>query len=142
MTWEKREPVSNLVVLGDDENNIKKTGGLLLAVVKDSKYQNRSNYQIVQKDGTVITLAGSASLNNQIHAEDVGKFLKAEFKGWGKSANGRFKEIEVLIWEGEPTEDMKNWPRFKDAQKKSSQPDPEPAPEPDEDFSGDEDLPF
>lgn len=142
MSWEKREPVSNLVVLGDDENNAKKVGGLLLAVVKDAKYANRSNYQIVQKDGTVSTLAGSASLNNQIHEGDVGKFIKAEFKGWGKSPNGRYKEIEVLIWEGEPTEDMKNWPRFKDAQKKASQPDPEPAPEPDEDFGGDEDLPF
>lgn len=141
MTWEKREPVSNLVVLGDDENNIKKTGGLLLAVVKDSKYQNRSNYQIVQKDGTVITLAGSASLNNQIHAEDVGKFLKAEFKGWGKSANGRFKEIEVLIWEGEPTDEMKNWPRFKDAQKKASQSEPEPEYH-DETEDDDQDLPF
>lgn len=138
MTWEKREPVSNLVVLGDDENNVKKVGGLLLAVVKDAKYENRSNYQLVQKDGEVLTLAGSASLNNQIHATDVGKFLKAEFKGWGRSANGRFKEIEVLIWEGEPTDDMKNWPRFKDAQKKAAEPEPVHHDEPEPD----DDLPF
>lgn len=112
MSWTKREPVSNLIVLGDDEGNVRKVGGLLAAVTQDSMYPNRSNYEIVQKNGDSIILAGSASLGRQIAPGDVGKFVKAEFLGWGKAANGKFKQIEVFLWEGEHNEDMKKWPRF------------------------------
>lgn len=132
MSWEKREPVSNLVVLGDGEGNVKRVGGLLFSVVADGKYPDRNNYRLVQQDGTVLTLAGSASLNNQIHAADVGRFVKCEFMGWGKSANGRFKDINVLVWTGEPNDAMKAWPKYDEAQKNAdTKPAPAPAPAPD-----------
>jgi hypothetical protein len=57
-------------------------------------------------------LAGSASLSRQIFPADVGKFVKCSFQGWGKSANGKFKQIEVQIYSGEPTAEMKAWPRY------------------------------
>jgi hypothetical protein len=117
MGWSKREAVSNLVVLGDDEGTVKKVGGLLAAVNQDTVYAGRMNYELVQKNGESIMLAGSASLGRQIGPTDVGKFLKAEFIGWGKSANGKFKEIAVYIWDGEPNDDMKKWPRFAEFQK-------------------------
>ena len=112
MVWGKRESVSDLVVLGDDEGNIRRVAGLLAAVTQDRTYPSRMNYELVQKNGDSINLAGSASLGRQIGPADVGKFLKAEFVGWGKSANGKFKEITVHVWDDEPTAEMKQWPRW------------------------------
>jgi hypothetical protein len=114
--WTKREPVSNLVILGDDEGCATRASGLLAAMTQDTMYPNRSNYELVQKNGESIHLAGSASLSRQIGVTDVGHFLKCEFKGWGKSANGKFKMVEVFIWNDEPTEAMKAWPRFAECQ--------------------------
>lgn len=116
MGWTKREPVSNLVILGDDEGCTQKVGGLLVKITQDTMYPNRSNYELVQKDGESVHLAGSASLSRQIGPTDVGKFMRCTFKGWGKSANGKFKDIEVQIFEGEVTDDMKKWPRWRESQ--------------------------
>ncbi len=112
MTWNKREPVTNLVVLGDEDGHKKKVSGLLIGCPKDRMYPEKTNYEIVQQDGEVLVLSGSASLRNQIGDADVGHFLKCEFKGWGKSPNGKYKDIEVNVWEGEPNDAMKKWPRF------------------------------
>lgn len=113
MTWQKREPVTNLVVLGDEEGNKKKVGGLLIGCPKDRMYPDKTNYELVQEDGEVAVLSGSASLRNQIGESDIGKFIKCEFTGWGKSANGKYKAIDVNIWEGEVTDArMKAWPRY------------------------------
>ena len=116
MGWNKREPVSNLVVLGDDENCAQKAGGLLAAMTQDTMYPQRSNYELVQKSGESIFLAGSASLSRQIGVTDIGHFVKCEFKGWGKAAQGKFKMVEVFIWNDEPTADMKKWPRWAELQ--------------------------
>lgn len=114
MGWQKREPVSNLVVLGDDDGQVKKVGGLLASLKQDTMYPARNNYELIQKDGSSLWLAGSASIGRQLGPQDVGKFVKAEFVKWGSSKNGKFKEIDVVIWDGEPTEDMKKWPRYKE----------------------------
>jgi 1,2-phenylacetyl-CoA epoxidase PaaB subunit len=114
MGWTKREPVSNLVVLGDDDGQVKKVGGLLAAMKQDTMYPARNNYEIIQKDGTSLWLAGSASIGRQLGSQDVGKFVKCEFMGWGKAKQGKFKEIDVVLWDGEPTDDMKKWPRWKE----------------------------
>jgi hypothetical protein len=122
MSWTKRESVSsNLVTLGDDEGHVKTVGGLLVAVRQDPnpKYKNPV-YELVQKSGESVLLAGSASLSRQIFESDVGKFLKAEFIKWGQSPNGKFKEIEVNIWDGEPNDAMKAWPRFAEFHGKAS----------------------
>lgn len=112
MGWGKREAVSNLVILGEDEGQKRKAGGLLAAIKPDQGYPDKMNYDLVQKDGEVHTLSGSASLARQINDRDIGKFIKCEFTGWGKSANGKFKMIEVFVWEEEPTPDMKKWPQW------------------------------
>ncbi len=112
MAWEKREAVTNLVVLGDGDDHRKKIGGLLVATPRDRMYPDKVNYVIVQKDGEELVLSGSASLGRQIADADIGKFLKCEFTGWGKSANGKYKMIDVNVWEGQPSDDMKKWPRF------------------------------
>lgn len=116
MTWTKREPVTNLVVLGDGDGDKKKVGGLLVGCPRDRMYPDKTNYELVQQDGEVQVLSGSASLRNQIGEADIGKFIKCEFTGWGKSANGKYKAIEVNIWEGPPTDVMKAWPRFAEFQ--------------------------
>jgi hypothetical protein len=126
MGWQKRESVSsNLVTLGDDEGHVGKVGGLLASVRQDPnpKYKNPV-YELVQKDGSSVLLAGSASLSRQIFETDVGKFLRAEFVKWGQSPNGKFKEISVNIWEGEPNDAMKAWPRFKEFQGRINGPTP------------------
>ena len=128
--WTKREPVSNLVILGDDEGCTTKVQGLLAALTQDTMYPNRSNYELVQKNGESIHLAGSASLSRQIGPADVGKFVRCEFKGWGKAANGKFKMIEVNIYEGEPTDALKAWPRWVELNSpkpKAEKAKPEPA---------------
>lgn len=112
MTWSKREAVTNLVILGDGPDNKKKVGGLLIATPFDRMYPDKMNYTIVQKDGEEIVLSGSASLGRQLSESDIGKFVKCEFNGWGKSANGKYKVIDVNVWEGDVTEDMKKWPRY------------------------------
>lgn len=118
MSWSKREAVSNLVILGDDaEKNQKKAGGLLASIARDATYTDNFNYELVQKDGSSILLAGNASINRMIHEKDIGKFVKAEFFGWGKTQKGaRFKQIEVQVWDGEPTPEMKKWPRWEELQ--------------------------
>jgi hypothetical protein len=147
MSWEKREPVTNLAVLGDEEGNKKKVGGLLIGCPKDRMYPDKTNYEIVQKDGEVLLLSGSASLRNQIGESDIGHFIKCEFTGWGKSPNGKYKAIDVFVFTGEPTDDMKKWPRFAEFQKNGKPPVTKTATETDDDFPGaladdEDDLPF
>lgn len=159
MAWAKREAVTNLVVLGDSPDHKKKVGGLLIGTPFDRMYPDKMNYVIVQKSGEEIVLSGSASLGRQLTDGDIGKFVKCEFTGWGKSANGKFKIIDVNVWEGAPNDDMKAWPRFGEfqaptqAQKKQNgnghKAAPAPAPADDfDDFDNspvtdpDDDLPF
>jgi hypothetical protein len=151
MGWTKREPVSNLVVLGDDDGQVKKVGGLLASLKQDTMYPARNNYELVQKDGSSLWLAGSASIGRQVGPTDVGKFLKCEFMGWGSSKNGKFKEIDVVIWDGEPTDDMKKWPRWKEVAAKAAngngaskgeQPPAHTDADHEEDEGDDGDLPF
>lgn len=157
-SWTKREPVQNLVILGDDPENKKKASGLLAALVQDRMYPDKTNYELVQKSGDSVLLSGSASLARQIGPGDVGKFIKCEFTGWGKSPNGKFKAIDVFVWDAEPTAEMKAWPRWSELQAKANsgngakgsapakQPAPATAPlEEFEDFPDDadnDDLPF
>lgn len=154
MAWTKREAVTNLVVLGDGDGNIRKIAGLLIGVPADKGYPDKVNYEIVKKDGEEVVLSGSASLARQINRDDIGKFIKCEFTGWGKSPNGKFKAIEVNVWEGEVDAAMKSWPRYAEfaattqAQKKASANGAKKAVEPDDDFDNapledeDDDLPF
>lgn len=148
MSWEKREPVTNLAVLGDEEGNKKKVGGLLVGCPKDRMYPDKTNYELVQQDGEVLVLSGSASLRNQIGEADIGKFIKCEFTGWGRSANGKFKAIDVFVYDGEPTDVMKKWPRYGEIQKNGKPvAATKTAVETDEDLPGaleqeEDDLPF
>lgn len=148
MSWEKREPVTNLVVLGDEEGNKKKAGGLLIGCPKDRMYPEKTNYELLQQNGEVQVLSGSASLRNQIGESDIGKFVRVEFTGWGKSPNGKYKAIEVFVFNGEPNDVMKAWPRFAEFQKNGKPPVAQKAAvETDDDFPGalveeEDDLPF
>lgn len=147
MPWGKREALTtNLVSLGDGEGDKRKVGGLLIATPKDRLYPNKTNYELVQKDGEVLTLSGSASLSRQITEQDVGKFIKCEFTGWDKSPNGKYKVIEVNVWEGEVSPEMKSWPRYAEFNGNGKKPAAtQPA---DDDFGtsalkdDDDDLPF
>lgn len=114
--WTKREPVQNLVVLGDGPDNRRKVAGLLAGLERDRMYPEKENYRIVQQDGETIVLGGNVTLGRQISAADVGKFIKCAFTGWGKSANGRFKVIEVNVYEGDLSDAMKSWPRYAEVQ--------------------------
>jgi hypothetical protein len=154
MTWTKREAVTNLVILGDSPDNKKKVGGLLIGCPFDRMYPDKMNYLIVQQDGEELVLSGSASLGRQLSDRDVGKFVKCEFNGWGKSANGKFKVIDVNVWEDEPNDAMKKWPRFAEFNAKPNGKPPiakaipvTPVADEFEDFPGansdaDDDLPF
>lgn len=147
MSWAKREAVTNLVILGDGEGHKKKIGGLLIGTPRDSGYPDKVNYELVQQDGEVLTLSGSASLARQLNERDIGKFIKCEFAGWGKSANGKFKAIDVNVWEGEPNDQMKAWPRFAEFKDHATRNTPRSAPPSDDDFppplaDEDDDLPF
>lgn len=110
--WTKREAVTNLVILGDEQGHKKKVAGLLIACPVDRTYPDKQNFILVQQDGEELVLSGSASLARQLNEQDIGKFVKCEFAGWGRSGNGKFKIIDVNVWEGEPNDVMKAWPRF------------------------------
>jgi hypothetical protein len=112
MGWQKREVNANLVIIGDGEGNVKSAAGLLAGVTKDPRYPDNRRYELVQKDGTSKSLAGSASINSQLGIDDVGKFVKLTFDGWGASGNGKFKKVDVQVYEGEVTPEMKAWPRY------------------------------
>lgn len=142
MGWTKREVDTNLVILGDGEGNVKSAAGLLASVTKDPRYPDNRRYELVQKDGTSKSVAGSASINSQLGVGDVGKFVKLSFTGWGSSGNGKFKKIEVEVHDGEgATADMLAWPRYAELNgnggiKATSQDKPEETPD------EDDDLPF
>ena len=112
MTWETRTAQGNLVVLGDEEDQATKAGGLLASVTPDPQYEGNKRFELVQKDGESNIIAGCAAINRGINEGDVGKFVKLEFIGWGKSGRGKFKQIDVQVWDGEPTAKMKKWPRY------------------------------
>jgi len=122
MSWQKREVPTNLVILGDAEGNVASTGGLLASVTPDPRYPDNRRFLLIGKDGDEKLVAGFTALNNQLGAADVGKFIKLTFGGWGKSANGRFKIVEVQVWDGEPSSEMVKWlgikgaTRFRDLQ--------------------------
>lgn len=120
MGFTKREAVTDLIVLGDDEGQVKKAGGLLAATRQDTMYPSRLNYELVQKNGESKWLAGSASLGRQLGPEDVGRFIKCTFKGWGRSGSGKFKEIEVLVSDDDLPEELLNWPRYDEIQRKKN----------------------
>lgn len=152
MTWAKREAVTNLVILGEDEGNKKKVGGLLVGTPRDRMYPEKVNYELVQRNGDTLLLSGSASLARQLGEADIGKFVKCEFVGWGKSPNGKFKAIDVNVWEGEVTPEMKEWPRYGEFNG-GAKPKPAAVAQPaqgggeefdgfDDTAAGDEDLPF
>lgn len=115
MGWDKREPITDLVILGDEDGNRKKVGGLLIGLPHDRGY-DKTNYEIVEQSGETITVSGSASIARQISKDDIGHFVKMEFTGWGKSPNGKFKAIEVHVWNGELSDVMKKWPRLSEFQ--------------------------
>lgn len=113
MGFVKREVLDNLVILGDDDGNVRRAGGIFVRLVANTQFDKpKTDYEFVDKAGELQILSGSATLQRQITADDMGKFFKAEFEGWGRSANGKFKKIAVYIWDGEPTEQMKQWPKF------------------------------
>ena len=116
MSWEKREAMTNLVVLGEAEGHVRKCSGLLAECPFDKMYPDKMNYVIIQKSGEEVVLSGSASLGRQLIPTDIGKFVKCEFTGWGRSANGKYKVIEVNIWQGEPNAEMLKWPRYAEVQ--------------------------
>lgn len=123
MGFVKREVLDNLVILGDDDGNVQKAGGLLTRLVPNTQFDKpKTDYEYVDKNGDLKVIGGGATLARQITPADVGKFFKVEFEGWGKSGNGKFKKISVYMWDGEATEDMKKWPRF--AEFFGKQPDP------------------
>jgi hypothetical protein len=151
MSWGKREVNNNFVALGDEDGQVAKVGGILVRLVKNTHFENKTDYEFVGKDGELTLLSGSASLARQLSESDVGKFFKAEFEGWGKSANGKFKQIAVYVWDGEPNDAMKAWPRFKDFYgKRPTTVYGKPQPKDDDfetapaglDRDGDDDLPF
>ena len=115
MGFVKREVVDNLVILGDDEGNVQKAGGILTRLVLNTSFEKpKTDYEYVDKSGELKVIGGGATLARQITPADVGKFFKVEFEGWGKSANGKFKKISVYMWDGELTDAMKQWPRFRE----------------------------
>lgn len=154
MAWTKRDIPSDLVILGSEEGQVKKAGGLLTGLVQNTTYPEKTDYAFVKQNGDTFVLSGSASLHRQLSPNDVGRFVKVEFVGWGKAANGKFKQIEVSVYEGEPTDDMKKWPRYQELNSGNGAKKPQaPATRPgavtatDDDFGGsgsteDDDLPF
>jgi hypothetical protein len=149
MGWAKRESVNeDLVILGDAPKNKKKAFGLLASVKPDRTYKDNFNYELVQKDGTSVILAGSASINRMIAEEDIGKFVRAEFTGWGSSPNGKFKQIDVQVWEGEVTDELRRYPRWAELNNGNAKSAQSAARNTDNDFLGgtdddeDDDLPF
>ena len=118
MGFTKREPGSDLIILGDDEGQAHRVGGLLASTRQDNMYPSRLNYELVQKSGDSVWVAGSASLGRQLGPADVGRFVKCTFEGWGKSANGKFKIIEVLVSDDNLPPELLRWPRYEEIQRK------------------------
>lgn len=161
MGFVKREVAENFISLGDGEGDAQQVGGILTRFVPNSHFSKpKTDYEFIDKAGATQLLSGSASLSRKIHAEDIGKFFKATFLGWKNSANGKYKDIDIAVWDGEPTEVMKAWPKFAQCYGKSSplpvtavaakfaQPTPPPKddfedmPEPIRQGAIDDDLPF
>lgn len=121
MGFVKREVLDNLVILGDDDGNAQKVGGILTRLILNTQFDKpKMDYEYVDRAGELKVIGGGATLARQITPADVGKFFKAEFEGWGKSANGKFKKIAVYFWEGDLEDKMKAWPRLKEFYGKSA----------------------
>lgn len=116
MTWKERN-MESAVGLGDDKAKGQRTKvGGLLAAVRES--DTGKIYTLIQKNGEELDVWGSVAIDNQVrHDADIGKFVKFEFVGWGTSKRGmKFKEIVVSVWDGEPTSEMRKWPRYEEIQ--------------------------
>ena len=143
MSWEKQE-TPEAIGIGDGKDQKPKAGGLL-AEVREVEGDNGPFmvYDFVQRDGTTQAVYGSSAIDRELKSGvHVGRFIKLVFKERVAGKKGReFKDIDVEIWKGDPTDDMRAWPRFEELQ-----PKPVAAPSIDE-FPGaldasDDDLPF
>lgn len=113
MGFKKREIPDNYVSIGDKEGDKLQAGGIFTRMIENTHFKNpKLDYEYVNKKGELVILSGSASLARQIEYNDMGKFFKVEFEGWGDSPNGKFKKVGVYIWEGDVTPEMKQWPRY------------------------------
>lgn len=119
MGWTKREVEQNLVILGDGEGNVAKVSGLLASVKPDPRYPDNKRFELIDRDGTAKSVAGSAAINSQLGAQDIGRFVRLVFTGWGKSPNGRFKVIDVFVYDGDITDDMRKWPQWTELNSKN-----------------------
>lgn len=109
MTWNKRQVAQNLVILGDDEGHVRRAHGLLADVTPDPQYPNNRRYLLIGQAGAEKIVAGSTSLNLQVGPGDVGKFVKFSFVGWERGKRGRFKAMEVEVYDGPATKAMLDW---------------------------------
>lgn len=144
MAWSKRN-TGELLVLGDANGQVRKAGGLLVGVRKSSEYDNFL-FDFVKQNGDTVAVAGSTTINNVLGPRDIGKFVKIEFLGWGQGKSGRkFKDIDVQVWDGEPTDDMRAWPRYHEFQNSGAVDDQTHSDDRDAAYGVDEeddDLPF
>lgn len=145
MGWTERE-AGAVVVLGDGEGQVRRVAGLLASVKQDPRYPDNRRFELVQKDGTSKYLAGFTALNSQLGQADVGHFVKIEFVGWEGQGGNRWKKPKVEVYEGEPTAEMRSYPRWRElneAPKRQNVPVPNDEDVPPEELEQpDDDLPF
>ena len=103
---------ANAISLGDGEGQHKQAGGLLVNILTDVGENHAIIYELVQKDGVVLPVWGSAAIDRQVGPHHIGKFIKMVFKGREPTSRGQdFKVIKTSIWDAPLNDDMLNWPR-------------------------------
>ena len=95
--WIERRGSGAILVMGDEPGQLQEVEGVLRARRPSERYQGQYLYEIEKADGEHVTVAGTGAINARLIEHDVGKLVKLSFQGWGKSANGNFKDIRVLV---------------------------------------------
>lgn len=117
--WESRSN-DDLFVLGEPrDGQHEKVQGLLIKIEEDRKYEGNYKYHFEQRNGDVLIVPGSTTMNRQIGPQDIGLFMRIKYLGTEKGRNGRFKTFDIQAYTGTDfTEGMREYPSFRRMQEK------------------------
>lgn len=98
MAWQRLQGNGGILVLGDQDGQIREVEGTLVARRKSELYDGNFLYDLATSTGETLTIAGTAGLNAKLADNKIGFRVRLQFLGWGTTKRGaKFKNIDVAI---------------------------------------------
>ena len=100
MTFRSRNTTSRFVKMGDDtsKGQLREVVGRLMDIRPSPKFPSNPLYDIRRDDGTMVSVAGTTTINNNLNKSDVGKRVRLVYRGEISGSSGAvYRDIEVCV---------------------------------------------